>query len=57
MTFDSAYTGGNCASCSWVAAEGVITDSTPQDFADFVLLIDRALVLNPNLAAAWNASG
>lgn len=35
MTFEFKGTGGNCLGCSWVAAEGEITSSTPFDFDNF----------------------
>lgn len=35
MTFEFKGTGGNCNGCSWVAAEGEITSSTPSDFDNF----------------------
>lgn len=35
MTFVFKGTGGNCVGCSWVAAEGEITSSTPFDFDNF----------------------
>ncbi len=35
MTFEFKETGGNCSGCSWVAAEGEITSSTPFDFDNF----------------------
>jgi hypothetical protein len=36
MVFLIGSTGGNCNTCSWIVAEGKITKSTPQDFANFL---------------------
>ena len=36
MVFTLAGTGGNCAGCEWIAAEGPITERTPQDFETFL---------------------
>lgn len=36
MRFSSAGSGGNCSFCSWVAADGEITERTPADFEQFV---------------------
>ena len=38
MEFKSVGTGGNCAGCYWIAAEGTITNSTPDDFERFLRL-------------------
>ena len=35
MRFWHAGTGGNCKTCSWTAAEGVITEKTPADFLKY----------------------
>src|SRR5215204_4264150 len=36
MSFYVATTGGNCAGCAWIAAEGRITASTPDRFKEFL---------------------
>jgi hypothetical protein len=36
MVFTVAGNGGNCNVCSWIAAEGPITTTTPQDFEAFL---------------------
>jgi len=36
MAFHRAYTGGNCLTCTWIAAQGVITNDTPEDFQRFL---------------------
>lgn len=36
MEFRDAATGGNCQSCSWIAAQGVITGETPSAFEAFL---------------------
>jgi hypothetical protein len=48
MAFRQAWTGGNCSTCVWVAAEGEITQETPADFERYVAEFGpvRALVIN-----------
>lgn len=48
MTFRKAWSGGNCSTCAWVAAEGEITQETPADFERYVTEFGpvRALVIN-----------
>ena len=48
MTFRQAWTGGNCSTCEWVAAEGEITQETPLDFERYVAEFGpvRAVVIN-----------
>lgn len=48
MTFRQAWTGGNCSTCVWVAAEGEITKETPADFERYVAEFGpvSALVIN-----------
>ena len=48
MTFREAWTGGNCSTCAWVAAEGEITSQTPEDFERFISEFGpvRDLVIN-----------
>ena len=41
MQFYSAGNGGNCSYCGWVAAVGVITQDTPDQFREFIVN-DRA---------------
>lgn len=36
MVFHYAGNGGSCSSCEWIAAEGRITEATPERFEDFV---------------------
>ncbi len=36
MTFELRGNGGNCTGCEWIAAEGVITAQTPDDFRRFL---------------------
>jgi hypothetical protein len=36
MVFTLAGNGGNCDGCEWIAAEGPITQNTPQDFEAFL---------------------
>lgn len=36
MMFTLAWRGGNCSGCVWIAAEGPITESTPQAFEAFL---------------------
>lgn len=38
MRFSFGRTGGNCASCQWIAAQGEITSKTPTHFIDFLNL-------------------
>src|SRR5690349_7468316 len=42
MKFASAETGGNCRTCSWLAATGTITQETPEAF-EAVLAIHKSL--------------
>jgi hypothetical protein len=37
MTFKLSGTGGNCSTCQWIAAEGTITENTPEAFKTFVI--------------------
>ena len=36
MTFFIAASGGNCSTCVWIAAQGIITNETPAEFAAFL---------------------
>ena len=52
MSFHFAATGGNCHSCAWIAAQGIITEDTHQDFLAFLssegLLGKRGLTIHLN---------
>ena len=52
MSFHFAATGGNCHSCVWIAAEGIITEDTHQDFLAFLsgegLLGEKGLTIHLN---------
>lgn len=39
MAFTLAGSGGNCNGCEWIAAEGPITQRTPEDFEAFLKLL------------------
>jgi hypothetical protein len=43
MVFTLAGQGGNCDTCEWIAAEGPITQRTPQDFEAFLRLFGSAV--------------
>ncbi|MCE5233907.1 MAG: hypothetical protein ABFC67_15210 [Mizugakiibacter sp.] len=51
MTFSLAANGGNCDDCEWIAAEGVITSSTPIDFENVLQKMHAPKVI------ALNSSG
>jgi hypothetical protein len=36
MTFKTGHSGGNCSTCVWIAAEGEITENTPDEFLAFL---------------------
>lgn len=36
MQFRMAGSGGNCLSCTWIAAEGIISEGTAKEFEDFL---------------------
>lgn len=55
MTFYQATTGGNCVSCRWIAAEGVIEANTAQRFLTF--LEEEGLVGVPGLNVHLNSPG
>lgn len=49
MTFKAVGNGGNCLGCTWISAEGEITQDTPYEFEKFVKnrsLYGDALVFN-----------
>lgn len=50
LEYRPAYTGGNCSNCSWIAAEGEITDGDAKKLLDFIrkngLEYQNLLVIN-----------
>lgn len=53
MTFRQVVTGGNCSSCGWIAAEGVINERTPQEFSSFVAKVGAG----PGAIIRFNSTG
>src|SRR5262245_18829235 len=49
MTFEVVGNGGNCTGCSWIAAVGVIDETTPQRLESFLATLpagDAVVVLH-----------
>lgn len=55
MTFYRATSGGNCSSCIWIAAEGVIEPDTDQKFLQF--LSDEGLLEAKGINVHLNSPG
>lgn len=53
MSFQLAGNGGNCDSCSWIAADGAITSDTPARFEAFL----TAEKITYNATVAFNSPG
>lgn len=49
MRFQRAYTGGNCLTCTFVAAQGVITRDTPAEFGRFLAQLGRSDLSGSNI--------
>lgn len=54
MTFTLSGTGGNCNGCEWIAADGEITSSTPNEFANFV---QKHKMQNYKMTVKFNSPG
>jgi hypothetical protein len=55
MVFTFAGNGGTCNSCEWIAAEGPITQSTPEDLEAFLKSVGHDL--NGQVAVRLNSDG
>jgi hypothetical protein len=54
MTFALASNGGNCNTCEWISAQGVITPDTPAAFEEF---LEGYVVRSPTVTVYFHSPG